>query len=691
MFSWHAIPFARILFPFILGITVYHHIPGLIEIVQVLLAANISLLFVYKYLFKLTKHLHSRLITGLVFTFTIFLLAYFIAYASEPIKIKNHYSKVDKAQAYKICVDGNIQEKESEYKFQAIVEEVYDSSGNLNFTSGKVIVKSPKNSHKNTPKTGDIFLVHGFLNTPVEALNPGDFNYKQYLKWKGIEHILHVKKGACNLISNKTSIYRYAEELRNNCIDVIKKHIKDYRSSAISEALLLGYKEDLDYETLQIFSSSGTMHILAVSGMHAGMVFLLLNFITGFLIKLPRGKIIQAVIILCALWFYVCMTGLSGSVVRAGLMFTFISVAKLINRKQNIFNTMYASAFFMLLYNPNYLFDAGFQLSYAAVCGIIFLYPKIRTYYEKIKNPYLYIIDVSCISVCAQIFTLPLSLYYFGQFPTYFILTNLIAIPIFSILLFILIGLMAFSSIPFVGIIIGFIVKNLINFNIWFMAIIDKLPNSNIESIEIDFIRSLLISIILLFLAFTIVYNLKKTLNAHLFLILLFTSLQSYNSLLHNFQKGIYRYNIKNHDIFICIEGKNAILISDSIYIQKNKGKKIIPRYLSKYGIKKIIVVSYSENLVTTNFRNIPDCGFQFFDRIMTMKNTVYLNIHPTVFYLYNENKLDSLNNSKMTRKNLIISNKTQYNFMNISIGEQRGSLLKSKIIYNERPIIEIQ
>ena len=692
MFSWHAIPFARILFPFILGITFYHHIPDIIEIVQVLLAANILLLFAYKYLFQLINHLRARLITGLVFTFTIFLLAYFSAYVSEPLKIKNHYSKVDKAKAYKICVYGNIQEKEKEYKFQAVIEEVYDSTGNLNFTDGKVIVKLPKKTIKYFPKTGDTYLVQGYLNSPEAALNPGDFNYKQYLKWKGIEHILQIKNGGCSKkISHKVSIFRYAEELRNICIRIIKNHITDTRSSAISEALLLGYKDDLDNETMQIFSGSGTMHILAVSGMHAGMVFLLLNFITTFLLKLPRGRIIQAVIILSSLWFYVCMTGLSGSVVRAGLMFTFIAIAKLINRKQNIFNTMYASAFFMLLYNPKYLFDAGFQLSYAAVCGIIFLYPKIKTFYEKIKNPYFYIIDVSCISICAQIFTLPLSLYYFGQFPTYFILSNLVAIPIFSILLFILIGLMAFSAIPFVGVIIAWIVKSLINFNIWFMAIISRLPYSNIDNIDIDFIRSILISFILLLFAFTIVYNLKKTLNSHLFLLLIYLCIHSYNSIQHNFQKGIYRYNSNYHDIFICIEGKNAILISDSIYIRKHIGKKIIPRFLSKYGIKKIIVVSFSDNVVTTNFNNIPDCGFQFFDRIMTMKNTVYLNIHPSIFYLKKDINNNNQNASKNKHNNLIFSYKYRKSFTNKTKALEKRRTLENEKNENRNLIIEIQ
>ena len=186
--------------------------------------------------------------------------------------------------------------------------------------------------------------------------------------------------------------------------------------NAVFSALTLGYKNDLDKEMQASFAGAGAMHILAVSGMHVGIIFLILKQIFALFGILKSNYKLKYIIILLCIWFYALLTGLSPSVTRAAVMATFILCGKVFGKRTNIYNSIAASAFVLLLFNTNYLFDVGFQLSYTALIGIVFFYKRIYTLIFVRNMPLNYMWQLTTIGISAQIGTFPLGIYYFNQF-----------------------------------------------------------------------------------------------------------------------------------------------------------------------------------------------------------------------------------------------------------------------------------
>src|SRR5690606_19594565 len=228
-------------------------------------------------------------------------------------------------------------------------------------------------------------------------------------------------------INKGNPVLGYALSLRQRMVEKLDRSFQDTDALAIASALVLGYQNQISQETLDTFSITGTIHVLSVSGLHVGIVFVVFSSLL-FWMKNKKWKIIKAMILICLIWGYALITGLSSSVLRASIMISFGIIAFSFSRKGNIYNIIAASAFFLLLYNPHFISGIGFKLSYLAVLGIVFLYPKINTFFN-IKNRFLSAIwSSSAISIAAQIATFPLVLYYFHFFPVYFLPANVLII-----------------------------------------------------------------------------------------------------------------------------------------------------------------------------------------------------------------------------------------------------------------------
>jgi competence protein ComEC len=196
---------------------------------------------------------------------------------------------------------------------------------------------------------------------------------------------------------------------------------------------LLGYREDLSPAVIQSFADSGTVHVICVAGLHVGIIYLLLNFLLGFLTKVKGGDKMRTLLLLLLLWAYALLTGLATPVLRATIMFSFILIGKYLNKRSYSINSLCCSAFLLLLINPFNLADTGFQLSYLAVAGILIIYPFISSLWE-ITNPVINKIwELLILSFSAQLSIAPLSLLYFHQLPNYFLFTNLLVVPLLSI------------------------------------------------------------------------------------------------------------------------------------------------------------------------------------------------------------------------------------------------------------------
>ena len=279
---------------------------------------------------------------------------------------------------------------------------------------------------------GDRLLLRNKITEVPPAYNPKQFNYQRYLRHQNIYHQVFLESREVQCIESNAgnSIIAYALKMRVAFVEKFTRFIPDPEALSIASALLFGYRANFQEETLNAFVHTGTIHVLSVSGLHVGLVFYLLHFLLGFLSGLPYGKILRIVLILSAIWCYVLLTGMAPPILRSGLMISFLLVAEGIQRSHQNLNSLFASACFLLFLDPFMLFDTGFQLSYLAVFGLFTYYPLLSKVF-KVRHKLLRLfLQAIFVSLSAQLLTTPLVLYYFHQFPNYFLLGNLfVSIP----------------------------------------------------------------------------------------------------------------------------------------------------------------------------------------------------------------------------------------------------------------------
>ena len=303
-------------------------------------------------------------------------------------------------------------------------------------TNGRILVNIDKKEFKNAFKVDELFLTKNELKEVRKALNPNEFDYQNYLKKKSIYHQVQLKKDDyINLQSHHKSIKGISFSIRERINLELKKYNFSEEELAIINAILLGQRQDLSNELYESYKNAGAIHILAVSGLHIGIILLFLNLLLKPLEKIRKGKIIKLVLVVICLWIYAIIAGLSASVVRAVSMFTMIAIGLSINRPSSIKNSLIASMFILLLINPLYLFDVGFQLSYTAVFSIVWFHPLFKKLWKPKLKGIDYFWQILSVSFAAQLGILPLSLYYFHQFPSLFFVSSLVIIPLLGFIL----------------------------------------------------------------------------------------------------------------------------------------------------------------------------------------------------------------------------------------------------------------
>lgn len=301
---------------------------------------------------------------------------------------------------------------------------------------GQLLINVRLDSSATTLPVDALVFANGKLQTIQKPLNPHQFDYSQYLELKQVYHQLYLDKNSIRIISTEpSSIYGYADQLRQHInARLISSGFED-RTLSIINALLLGQRQSIDKTIYNNYVNSGTIHILAVSGLHVGILLWILNFLFRPLLYLKHGRIIRPTLLITLLWLFAVIAGLSPSVTRAVTMFSIISIAMHLKRPANIYNTLAISAFIILLFKPAFLFEVGFQLSYLAVLGIVSIQPLIY----KLWKPKLLLIDklwqIFTVTLAAQIGVAPIGLFYFHQFPGLFFVSNLVVIPFLGVIL----------------------------------------------------------------------------------------------------------------------------------------------------------------------------------------------------------------------------------------------------------------
>ena len=338
--------------------------------------------------------------------------------------------------------------------------------------TGHLLINVRRDSVANLYNVDDVLFTSTELKVIQKPLNPYQFDYSKYLELKQVYHQLYLNSdNILQLSDSKSTIYGYADQLRQTInTKLIEAGFKDEVLS-IMNALLLGQRQTIDKTIYNNYVNSGTIHILAVSGLHVGILLWILNFVFSPLLYLKYGHFIRPFILVSILWSFAVVAGLSPSVTRAVTMFSIISIAMHLKRPTNIYNTLVISAFVILLFEPTFLFSVGFQMSYLAVLGIVSVQPTI---YKLWKTKY-YLTDklwqILTVTLAAQVGVVPISLFYFHQFPGLFFISNIVVIPFLGLILGLGLLVIAFALIGFlpkpIVITYSFIIESLNHFIAW--------------------------------------------------------------------------------------------------------------------------------------------------------------------------------------------------------------------------------
>jgi len=485
------------------------------------------------------------------------------------------------------------EEKKNSFKSILKITAVY-SNDSIFVADETVLAYFEKDDAAKNLKPGQTLLFQKVPEMIRNNGNPYEFDYKGYLARKKIFRSIYLAKADWKLSElRKFSAKIIAEQTREKLLAIYRSQKLGENETAILSALTLGYKRGLDPETKRIFSSAGAMHVLAVSGLHVGIVFGVFILFFGFLRKQKFGKFIFIILAILILWSYAFITGLSPSVMRAATMFSLVVIATNVNRRASIYNSLAASALLLLIINPNNLFEVGFQLSYAAVFGIVYLQPKIE-YLWPVQNKLLrFFWTLLTVSIAAQVATFPITSFYFNQFPLYFWISNLVVIPAAFILIALGITLLAFSTAPFLGPFLAFATKWVIKLVYTFLSRIEDLPFSvqeiNLTKTELIFLLIAFISG-LIYIDNTRARYIKVFLASFLLigfanLYLKYQQLQQTELIVYNHYPGFIVHLIKGEQNYVLTQ--NTVSKLDYVYRQietvRQKKGLLKPKFLNSH------------------------------------------------------------------------------------------------------------
>ncbi|QXP61113.1 ComEC/Rec2 family competence protein [Olleya sp. HaHaR_3_96] len=390
---------------------------------------SVVLYFIFK------KKKSAIYLFGLSVFLTFIAFGIFITNINEDLQKTNHFSHaIDKDHASQ-TITFRIRER---LKPNAFSQRYYVDILKLNTkkVKGKALINIRKDSLNRPIPIDAVYLSKTNIIAIKAPLNPDQFSYKAYLEKQQIYYQIYANQhDILELKSEISTAFGYAASFRN----YINKKLSEYEYSddqlSIINALILGQRQNITKEVYDNYTNAGAIHILAVSGLHIGIILLLLNVVLKPIERIKNGKLIKTIILVILLWTYALIAGGSASIIRATTMFSIVAIGINLKRPTNIYNTLAISVFVLLLIKPNFLFDVGFQLSYAAVISIVSFQPILERFWSPKYKLTKLLWQTLTVTVSAQFGIIPISLYYFHQFPSLFWLSNLIVIPFLSLIL----------------------------------------------------------------------------------------------------------------------------------------------------------------------------------------------------------------------------------------------------------------
>lgn len=566
-YFWTKVPFIRLLAALITGIVLQWQLQFSIHFL--LITPVIAFLFFLTYfLLPLKWKYHFSYLNGIGINFMIALLGAILVFVND---VRNHDNWIGRhysANSYTIVtIEEPLVEKTKSFKALATIKGVYLNNKFIE-ADGKVILYFKKDSSLTHLHYRSQIIFNKPLQEIKNAGNPGSFDYKNYSLFQGITHQVNLAPNEYELLTteNKNWFRQFIFNCRHWVVTTLQKFIRGEKEQGLAEALLIGYKDDLDKNLVQSYTNTGVVHIIAISGMHLALIYGLLLLLTK---PLQRRELtwLRTIVILSALWLFTLLAGAQASVVRSAVMFTCIVFAKAIDRKASIYNTLAFSAFTLLCFNPFWLWDVGFQLSYAAVVSIVTFYKPVYNWLYLPNRLLDFMWKTMAISIAAQILTTPISLFHFHQFPVIFLLTNLVAVPISSAALLGEIAICALAWLTPVAKIIGMITRGLI----WLMnSYIERLETISFSlwnGFSINIFQTILLLVAATTFCFWFMDKKKWMLWFCIGSLLLFTTLRSLSFFEAYNQKKLIVYNVPGYSAMDVIVGRTYNFIGDSVLL----------------------------------------------------------------------------------------------------------------------------
>ena len=613
------IPFIRITSLFLIGVLINHFFIPDTRLIAIILVMLISTLI----LFWHNSNFVSIQIQNAILSVAIVFLGIF--YPNQSIEKRDRdFSRKDYYLA-EVCQKPGEKAK----TFQTILLIQNDKLTEPE----KIVAYFSKVGFDSTITTGDRLIILAKPQKIKNAGNPFEFDYQSLMHQRNIWFSAYLPEGTYLKTGQQVShISNLAEKVRDRLVAMLAEALPEKEERSVVSALTLGYRTEIDQDTLDYFASTGAMHVLSVSGLHVALIFMILGFLLSFLKRGKIGPVIFSVVMISFLWIYAFISGFSPPVQRATVMFTFVIIGNSIRRPVNIYNSLTASALFLILLSPNVLFDIGFQLSYLAIFGIVLIQPTLNNIFE-LTNPILkWSWSLFTVSVAAQLMTFPLGLFYFNQFPNLFWLSNFVVVPITTFIMWFGIAFFIFSPFHSLAMFVGMIIQKLTFVMLWALKVMDAQPIAVSKGIVLTtgqvWILYGIISTILVY-----VFSKKKQwLFYGLFLILtLQFSVLATNYRLLN-QKHVFVYNTRNTLIHL-IDGRNNYLVTNDSIIPENE-LKMTRKVMDHLKLNSPVILDKSkinnfkagDLILEGNSLQFMNCSI-IFNRLSKFQNTDILSL----------------------------------------------------------------
>lgn len=498
---------------------------------------------------------------GLVFVVVLICVGFVLTWKDHPAINRQHFSRFKASYLLGYISREPIERGTfltAEVRLVAVKEGVYKRAG------GTLLLRINQQEDTVSLSYGDELLFKNRARQISPPHNPQEFDYAKYMANRNVWHQAYLSSADFVKTGNKkgSKLVGFALALRSEMIAKFHRYFKDQDAVALLSTLVLGYRAALDQELMQAFTATGTVHVLAVSGMHVGIVFAFLALGLKWMERKPYLAIVRLFILLFFIWSYALLTGFSASVLRAAFMISFLIGGNTFKKKRNTYNNLAASAFFLLLFNPKYLTEIGFQLSYLAVLGMVWLMPKVNALLTSVHKHLQKGIQCVAVSCTAQLTTYPLVLYYFHVFPVYFLPANLFIIVPVTLIIYGGFILLALPVNSFTLMVATYLEKLIFLMNKLLLTI-EHWPFAKVKSIWIGQLEYIMLYLLLITAVFAFQYAARKFFYTMLVCLLCLGTMHGARIWYKHTNRRMVIFNVRNHVAIALLMENEAVLYSD--------------------------------------------------------------------------------------------------------------------------------